>query len=128
MSWTYSGDPSTSEIDELRFILADIDKASPIFQDEELQYLIDEYGNNEYMLKYQAFRAAASQFARAIKRSLGPQSEDPSGRLSYYNARADEFKKKLAAKGLYVPKYQYPKVFRKGMMDNPPSPYRGDYV
>lgn len=128
MSWTYSGDPGTSDIDALRFLLADTDQASPIFQDEELQYLIDTYGDNQYKLEYYAFTTAATQFARVIKRSLGPQSEDPSGRLSYYKSKADDAKKKMVSKGLYVPKYQYPKVFRKGMMDNPPSKYRGDYV
>lgn len=128
MSWTYSGDPSKSDLDAMRFMLADTDEASPIFTDEELQYLIDAYANNKDMLEYQAFRTAATRFARAIKRSLGPQSEDPSGRLSYYNARAESAKKKLSVKGLSLPKYQYPKVFRKGMMDNPPSKVRGDYV
>lgn len=128
MSFTYSGDPSASEIDALRFTLADTDSASPIFQDEELQYLIDEYGDNPDKLEYYAFSAAATQFARTVKRSLGPQSEDPSGRLSYYRSKADDAKRRMTVKGLSVPKYQYPMIFRKGMMDNPPSRFRGDYV
>lgn len=128
MSWSYSGDPATSEVDALRFMLADTDMTSPIFQDEELQYLIDQYGEDPDRLAYNAFTAAATSFARAIKRSLGPQSEDPSGRLSYYKSKADDAKKRLMSKGLYVPKYQYPKIFRKGMMDNPPSRFGGNYV
>lgn len=128
MSWSYSGDPSESELDELRFLLSDTDQNSPIFSDEELQYLIDTYGDNRDKLEYYAFEAAATQFARQIKRSLGPQSEDPSGRLAYFKSKADSAKKKLSVKGLSVPKYQYPKVFRKGMMDNPPSRYGGNYV
>ena len=128
MTWTYSEDPSKSELDALRFMLSDTNESSPIFSDEELQYLIGKYGSNSDMLEYQAFRAAATKFARSIKRSLGPQSEDPSERLLYYNERAASAKKKLTVKGLSIPKYQYPKVFRKGMMDNPPAGYGGKYV
>lgn len=128
MTWSYSGDPSESEIDELRFLLSDTDQSSPIFSDEELQYLIDNYGDNRDKLEYYAFEAAATQFARAVKRTLGPQTEDPSSRLSYYKSKAADAKKKLTSRGLSVPRYQAPKIFRKGMMDNPPSKYRGYYV
>lgn len=128
MTWSYSGDPGASEIDALRFMLQDTDPDAPLFTDEELGYLVDTYEDNPLMLEYQAFRAAATKFAYSIKRSLGPQSEDPSTRLSYFNERANAAKNKLAIKGLSLPKYQAPKQFYKGMMDNPPRPDRGQYV
>lgn len=128
MSWSYSGDPSSSAIDEARFMLMDTNEASPIFSDEEIQYLITKYGDNPDMLEYQLFETAATKFAQAVGRTLGPQSEDPSGRLSFYKSRADSAKKKCVSKGLVVTKYQYPKVFWKGMMDNPPAFGRGSFV
>nr|DAO47167.1 MAG TPA: hypothetical protein [Caudoviricetes sp.] len=128
MSWTYSGDPSTSEVDALRFKLQDTNPDAPLFTDQELAYLVDTYKDNPDALEYHAFRTAATKFAYSIKRSLGPQSEDPSARLAYFNERAAAAKKKLAIKGLSLPKYQSPKLFYKGMMDNPPAIGRGDYV
>lgn len=128
MSWTYSGDPSASEVDALRFKLQDTNPSEPLFTDQELAYLVDTYKDNSDALEYHAFRAAATKFAYAIKRSLGPQSEDPSTRLAYFNERAAAAKKKLTIKGLSLPKYQAPKQFYKGMMDNPPQSRHGSYV
>ncbi len=128
MSFTYSGNPAASPVDNLRFILMDTNPNAAVFSDEELTYLINEYGENETMLQYQAFSQAATKFAFSIKRSLGPQSEDPTARLNYFKSKADELKAKLVSKGLYVPKYQAPKMFTKGMMDNPPKPRIGHYV
>lgn len=129
MSWTYSGDPTSSKVDECRFLVGDTIKDEPIMQDEEIQYLVDLYGHNEDALMYNLFSRAATLFARDIKRSLGPQSEDPTDRLEFFNDKAKSYKAKLNARGLSAPRYAYPKVFRKGMDSNPtwPMPKGGDY-
>lgn len=126
MTVSYSGNPSESDLDRLRFLIMDTDTSKALFSDEELEYLIDTYGDNDDMLQYWAFTQAATKFAYQIKRSLGPQSEDPTSRLNFFKARADELKAKIRAKGLSIPKYQAPKQFFKGMQDNPPKP-RGAY-
>lgn len=120
MSFTYSGDPSNSKLDECRFLLGDTNKDAPILQDEEINYIINQSGSNSTLMRYTLFSQAATIFARAIKRSLGPQSEDPTSRLNYFEAEAAYYKQKLAISGISVPKYAYPKVFRKGMQNNPP--------
>ena len=126
MSWTYSGNPADSKLDEYRFLIGDTNEDEPIMQDEEIQYIIDTYGSNENQVKYQLFNRVATLFARDIKRTLGPQSEDPTERLNFYKQQAKAYKAKIAAAGLSLPKYAYPKVFRKGMQNNPPwsSPKR----
>ena len=124
MSFSYSGDPSTSTLDECRFLIGDTNESSPIMQDEEIQYIIAEEGTNTDKLRYVLFKQAATIFARDIKRSLGPQSEDPTSRLNFYKEQMESYKAKLStASGLSIPKYAYPKVFRKGMQNNPPWPY-----
>ena len=128
MTFTYTGDPSEDEVQRLRFLLMDTNPDAPLFSDEELEYLVDEYGNNDDMLQYQAFRQAATKFAYQIKRSLGPQSEDPTSRLNFFKDRADELKAKLQVKGLSLPKYQAPKQFFRGMQDNPPKPREVRFV
>lgn len=128
MSWTYSGDPSSSELDECRFLIGDTNSAEPIMQDEEIQYLIDTYGDDKNQVKYQLFSRAATIFARDIRRTLGPQSEDPTERLKYFKEQAAIYKATLMSAGISLPRYAYPKVFRKGMQNNPPWPKRGDYL
>lgn len=129
MSWNYSGNPADSKKDEYRFLLGDTDMSAPIMQDEEIQYIIDTYGDNPDQVAYELFNRAATLFARDIKRSLGPQSEDPSGRLAYFREQASSYKAKLMSSGLSIPKYAHPKVFRRGMQNNPPwpSPKGGGY-
>lgn len=120
MSWSYSGDPKSSDIDECRFLIGDTNEAEPIMQDEEIAYLISEANGNKDQLRYDLFRLAATIFARDIKRSLGPQSEDPTERLAFFNKQAEKYEAKLHNMGLSLPKYAYPKVFSKGMQNNPP--------
>lgn len=130
MSFSYSGNPKSSPLDEARFLIGDTDKGSPIMQDEEILYIIDTYTAGTNTFKYQLFNRAATLFARDIKRSLGPQSEDPTDRLNYYKEQAEYYKSLVAIGGVSPPKYAYPKIFRKGMLSNPPwpSPGGGKYV
>ena len=120
MSFTYSGDPAESKLAECRFLIGDTDDSNPIMQDEEINYLIAEAGQNDIYLKYLLFSQAATIFSRAIKRSLGPQSEDPTSRLNYLTTKATEYKRRLSSKSLSLPNVSYPKVFSKGMHSNPP--------
>lgn len=41
--WTYSGDPTTTARDELRFWLQDVDSKMPLMADAELDYLLGAY-------------------------------------------------------------------------------------
>lgn len=118
MAFSYSGDPSKSAVDAARFLIGDTDKSMPIMQDEEIQYIINTYGDGTNTCKYQLFLRAATLFARDIKRSLGPQSEDPTGRLEYFKQQADYYKNIVAAGGVSAPRYTYPKIFSKGMHNN----------
>ena len=120
MSWTYSGDPSSSLLDECRFIIGDTNEAAPIMQDEEIQYIISQTGNNENKLRYELFKHAATIFSRDIKRSLGPQSEDPTSRLNFFKEQLKIYQAKLTSAGLSLPRYEHPKVFKRGMHNNPP--------
>lgn len=132
MSFTYDGDPSESAIAAARFLIGDTDSSNPIMQDEEIQYLLNTYGAGSVTdtVRYHLFNRAATLFARDIKRSLGPQSEDPTSRLEFFKSQAEYYRKLLATGGVSAPKVSYPKIFRKGMMSNPrwPVPGGDDYV
>jgi hypothetical protein len=57
--WTYSGDPSTSDVDQVRFTLQDVDGELPLLLDLEIQWLIDEWLPRYSSLTYVAAVAAA---------------------------------------------------------------------
>lgn len=43
MTWSWSGDPATSELDEVRFYVQDTDETFPLISDEEISFLLDRY-------------------------------------------------------------------------------------
>lgn len=120
MSFSYSGDPSESALDLLRFTLGDTDAAEPIMQDAEYEYLIAQYPADPNKLLAAAFRSAATHFAsKNVKRKLGPQEEDPRERAAYFNAMADKYEDSTQFSGTPpVPNYAAEKIFYKGMMAN----------
>jgi hypothetical protein len=56
--FTYTGDPSVSNRDKVRFLIGDTLPADPHFQDEEIAYMLSEWGD-----VYDAARAAAEVLA-----------------------------------------------------------------
>lgn len=128
MSFSYSGDPTSSDLDECRFLLGDTDSENPILQDEEIAYLISDAGSNKNLLMCKLFTQASVVFAKAIKRSLGPQSEDPTSRLNFFKEQARMYQTKISASGISVPKFAGPKVFYKGIHSNPPCRGGDRYV
>ena len=119
MAFTYSGDPGTSTLDYIRFMLGDTNEASVILQDAEINFIIasTQITNNQLA---SAFRAAATALgAKAVAKKLGPQTEDASARLKYYTAQAERYERlgKYSATPP-LPDYQSDLVFEKGMMEN----------
>lgn len=120
MAASYSGDPSASDLDRLRFLLGDTDVEFPILQDAEYQYIINENPTDQHTQEAKAFRAAATHYAaKNVKRSLGPQSEDPRERAAYFASIADQYEANAAFSATPpVPDYGADKIFYKGMMAN----------
>ena len=123
MTFSYTGDPSIDDVSRCRFLIGDTDGSNVLMQDEEIQYIVDTYGSDDNLLHYQLFLHAATLASREIKRTLGPQSEDPTGRVQFLHRQANYYRSLLASKGVSIPKCSYPKVFYKGMHSNPPHPH-----
>ena len=69
MSWSYSGDPSTSELDQCRFWLQDIDTTYQLMQDEELLWLLSQSEPMQAAPLYAASVAAevlANRYAKEV--------------------------------------------------------------
>ena len=73
MSWTYSGDPSQSTLDEVRFLIGDTCPCDQLLQDEEIKYLIA----SEVDIVSAAVKGAetiAAKFSRLSDESVGQVS------------------------------------------------------
>lgn len=123
MSFTYSGDPNSGNpIDKYRFLLMDTTEENAVLSDEEIVYIVDTHSPHENRIAYELFSRAAVLFARDIRRSLGPQSEDPTHRAKFFADKAAEYKALLSNMGMGRSINAYPKIFRKGMHSNPRYP------
>lgn len=119
MAFTYTGNPADSILDALRFMLRDTDIANALLTDEEINYIVANYKTINMQLAIGFRQCAATLSRQAIKRSLGPSSEDNTKRVSFYEAMADKYEKLSAVIGASpLPAYQHDIVFSKGMMEN----------
>jgi hypothetical protein len=83
MSWTYSGDPSTSPLDEVRFLSGDTEELYSFVSDEEMTYHITKAPT----LRDAAIRACRSilrKLAKQVDYTIGPESVKASQRLEQY--------------------------------------------
>lgn len=89
MTWSYSGNPASSNKDEVRFLIGDTDTTDQLLSDEEINYTLVESGSN-YQAAHDSAYAIASTFARmASSKSVGDLSLSFSDRAASYYQVAD---------------------------------------
>jgi len=133
MAWSYSGDPSDSSKDAIRFIVGDTDTDDPLVSNEEIAYLITLHGSLNRSASETA-RAIAAKFARNMSRSIGGLQADFAAKHRQYLALADSLldKDELTPVAPFLSGYKKDdkkaraedtnreRIFgRKGVMDNP---------
>lgn len=87
MSWSYSGDPSTSDLDAVRFWIGDTDQADQLVQDEEIDFLLGRY-SDPLAAAAHAAEALAAKFARLVDKTLGDYSVKLSQKVEHYRQLA----------------------------------------
>lgn len=70
MSWSYSGDPGSSSLDLVRFLIQDTDTTDQLLSNEEITYLIGAYGD--------PYSAAIAAVTSLIAKASRAQSESKS--------------------------------------------------
>lgn len=92
MTWSYSGDPSQSELDQVRFVIGDTDSGDQLLSDEEILWLISARGSASLGAPYAA-EAIAAKLARESdsSKSVGDLSlsQSLSARSQKFYALAD---------------------------------------
>lgn len=99
MTWTWSGDPSSSTLDELRFYIQDTDTSFQLLSDEELTFLLDTYADqfgHVLAVAAMACEVIAAKFARQVDASADGVSVSLGQLQQRYNDLAqslrDQFK------------------------------------
>jgi hypothetical protein len=96
MTWTYGGDPSANDRDEVRFLVGDIDTNDQLVSDEEIAYAVAEGGSN-YIAAAIVSETIAAQFARDVDFRNGPAQEWASQRYEHFSRKATDLRKRGGA-------------------------------
>lgn len=99
MAWTYSGDPSTSLKDAVRFEIGDTDATDPILQDEEIAYVIANrtvggVNPNVYLVAAEAADDVSAKFARQVNKNVGRLRVNAENKAIHYKTLANDLRKK----------------------------------
>ena len=135
--FTYTGDPKASPRDAVRFLIQDTDSSQPLLHDEEIEWLLDEWGTKG-TIYYVAARAAqniAAMFAREVSVSSDSQHVALSELMNKYEALAQTLLAQDSSSGVgtvYVGgvggAHTRGPLFSLGMHDNPDAGYQyGDF-
>jgi len=95
MSFSYSGDPSNSDKDQVRFLIGDTDANSPLLQDAEILYTLGDQGT-VLSASVAACIGIAAKFARLMDESVGDVSKSYSQRQEHYTKLADSLRRRDA--------------------------------
>lgn len=98
MAWSYSGDPSTSDRDRVRFLVGDTDALEPQLQNEEIDHLLAQ-GGGPVLAAVQAAEALAARYARRVSGSAGGISRTSSDLVDHYLTLARRLRAELALFG-----------------------------
>ena len=88
MTWTYSGNPSGTNRDAIRFMIGDTDNTDQLVTDEEIAYALAQEGN-VYVSAARICRSLASRYARYMDQSLGDLSISYSQRYQQFTELAN---------------------------------------
>jgi uncharacterized protein YycO len=93
MTFTYSGDPSTSTRNYVRFLLNDVTSTDALFSDEEITYVITEWSGDAYEAARELAEILIARFARladSTSKSVGDisVSESYGSKITHYKELA----------------------------------------
>lgn len=88
-TWSYSGDPSTSNKDAVRFVISDTDVNNQLISDEEINWAVTTYGT-VIMAAARIARSLAFKYAASVEKAIGDLRIKYSDRFSHYEALANK--------------------------------------
>lgn len=121
MTWTYSGDPSDSDRDMVRYIIGDTETDDQLVTDEEIDGLLT-VQTNIYRVAEKVARNLSHKYARYTTGTLGDLTISDSQLITQFKQVA-EWCKSQANKQVSpfiggIDDALYPKTFKRGQFDN----------
>lgn len=117
MTWSYSGDPSTSDKDKVRFLVGDKDTNEQLLTDEEINFLVGKH-DSIWGACAEACESIAAQYSKRANVGLGGGLDsDISQKVEHYTNLAKEFRRKVAGAHVPIDNSGDPNLER-GMFDN----------
>jgi hypothetical protein len=89
-TWTYSGDPNSSDLDKVRFLIGDTDPEDRLLSDEEILFLLHDRGSF-YSAASIACLTIAARYAREVNRQVGDLRIDAEQRQKHYQQLHEHF-------------------------------------
>lgn len=86
--WSYSGDPSASDLDKVRFLIGDTDDDDQQLTNEEISAMLDDNSDNAYTTAIACVEGLIAKYARKVDKSMGDLSIS-------YGKLADNYRKML---------------------------------
>lgn len=121
MSWTYSGNPETSTLDEVRFLLGDTKETPQSLTDTEITYLLSQNNDVARAAAADAAEIMASRYAelsvtskKVGNLSLSFSYTEVGGR---YSAMAVRLRNRTSLSGLFASRDDRRSQFSVGMND-----------
>lgn len=114
MSWSYSGDPSTSPKDEVRFLLGDTSEDDPLLQDAEIAYLLDEHGGSPLAAAIAGCEGVVAKLSREADMSSGATSISASQRRAHYASLLTQLRRRASRRPNIKMSQTIPPRFQRG--------------
>lgn len=99
MPWSYSGDPSKSAKDTVRFLIGDTDKDDQLLQDGEIAYLLGLHNNAPLNAAIKACDAITAKYARLSDEAQGQYKNTLSQKMKGIQSVAAMLRRRLAIEG-----------------------------
>lgn len=98
MSWTYSGDPSLSSKDAIRFLVGDTNEDEPLATNEEIEWALSQ-NSNIYAAASVIADGISTYFTRcADAEEIGPIKTSFNNRVKFYTTRSAQLLAKAGTK------------------------------
>ncbi|HPT61615.1 MAG TPA: hypothetical protein PLN81_08480 [Bacillota bacterium] len=117
MTWSY--DPNlTTPKDRVRFQIGDTIQTDQLLQDEEINFVLLQKGNDELRAAVECCEVIATKFARQADSTMGKTSVRASQRSKAYTDRAKQLRKRISSFAAPVAGgIESDPIFSVGMMD-----------
>lgn len=98
MTWSYSGNPSNSDLDQVRFLIGDTDTTDQLVTDEEATWALSE--GSVYNAAAELCDAIAAKFSRKVDKSVGDLRLSYSKLSEQYSKKSKQLRSRGAFGGI----------------------------